>query len=63
MGIVPIEACRAEDLERLEETIPSRLSRFHEHRFARQEQGTSTYVIAWIDEVPVATRAGSWSRA
>jgi antitoxin (DNA-binding transcriptional repressor) of toxin-antitoxin stability system len=27
-----IEACRAEDLERLEEAIPSGLSRFHEHR-------------------------------
>jgi antitoxin (DNA-binding transcriptional repressor) of toxin-antitoxin stability system len=27
-----IEACRAEDLERLEEAIPSGLSRFHERR-------------------------------
>ena len=53
MGSVHIEACRAEDLERLDETIPSSLSRFHEHRVARQEQGTSTYLIAWIDEVPI----------
>ena len=58
MGIVHIEACRAEDLERLDETIPSSLSRFHEHRFARQEQGTSTYLIAWIDEVPIDACAG-----
>ena len=48
-----IEACRAEDLERLEEAIPCGLSRFHERRFARQQQGTSMYVIAWIDEVAV----------
>jgi hypothetical protein len=39
IGGVRIEACRAEDLERLEEAIPSWPSRFHEHRFARQEQG------------------------
>ena len=45
--------CRAEDLTRLEEAIPSGLSRFHERRFSRQQQGMSTYLIAWIDEVPV----------
>jgi hypothetical protein len=53
MGSVRIDECRAGDLERLEEAIPSGLSRFHERRLARQQQGTSTYLIAWIDEVQV----------
>ena len=55
-----IAACRAEDLERLEGAIPSGLSRFHERRFWRQQQGTSTYLIAWIGEVPVGHAEVRW---
>jgi len=58
---VRIEACRAEDVERLEEAMPSGLSRFHERRLARQQQGTSTYLIAWMDEVPVGHAEVRWS--
>jgi GNAT superfamily N-acetyltransferase len=61
MGSVHIEACRAEDLERLEEAIPSGLSRFHERRLARQQQDTSTYLIAWIGEVPVGHAEVRWN--
>jgi hypothetical protein len=60
MRSVRIEACRAEDLEHLEEAIPSGLSRFHERRFARQ-QGTSTYLSARIDEVPVGHAVIRWT--
>jgi GNAT superfamily N-acetyltransferase len=61
MKSVRIEACRAEDLEWLEEAIPYGPSRFHEQRLARQEQGTSTYLIAWIDEVPVGHAEIRWN--
>jgi hypothetical protein len=61
MGSVRIDECRAEDLERLEEAIPSGLSRFHERRLARQQLGTSTYLIAWIDEVPVGHAEIRWN--
>jgi GNAT superfamily N-acetyltransferase len=58
---VRIEACRREDLGRLEEAIPYGPSRFHEHRLARQERGTSTYLIAWIDDVPVGHAEIRWN--
>jgi GNAT superfamily N-acetyltransferase len=61
MGSVRIDECRAEDLERLEEAIPSGLSRFHERRLARQQLGTSTYLIAWIDQVPVGHAEIRWN--
>ena len=61
MGSVRIEACRVEDLERLEGVIPYGSWRFHEQRFARQQQGTSTYLIAWIDEVPVGHAEILWN--
>jgi hypothetical protein len=49
---VRIGQCRFEDLERLEMVILTGLSRFHERRFSRQQQGTSTYLIAWLGELP-----------
>jgi GNAT superfamily N-acetyltransferase len=61
MWSVRIEECRAKDLERLEEAIPYGPSQFHEGRLARQQQGTSTYLIAWIDEVPVGHAEILWN--
>jgi GNAT superfamily N-acetyltransferase len=58
---VRIERCRLEDLERLETVIPTGLSRFHEQRFSRQLQGTSTYLIAWLDELPVGHAEIRWN--
>jgi hypothetical protein len=55
MASVRIGECREE------EAIPSRLSRFHERRLAPQHLGTSTYLIAWIDEVPVGHAEIRWN--
>jgi len=52
MRNVYIELCRLEDLDRLEAAIPSGPSRFHHRRLARQQRGTSSYLVAWLDEVP-----------
>ncbi|MEV0399696.1 GNAT family N-acetyltransferase [Actinoallomurus sp. NPDC050550] len=35
-------------------------NRFHARRFARQEQGLSTYLVAWLDERPVGSGAILW---
>jgi RimJ/RimL family protein N-acetyltransferase len=56
-----IERCRADDLERLEAAIRSGRSRFHERRLARQQEGTSDYLIAWLDEVPVGHAEIRWN--
>jgi RimJ/RimL family protein N-acetyltransferase len=56
-----IEECRAEDLERLETAIPSGPSRFHAQRFIRQQMGTSSYLIAWIDARPVGHAEIRWN--
>jgi predicted GNAT family acetyltransferase len=55
-----IERCRADDVERLEAGIPSGLSRFHEQRFARQQLGASSYLIAWVDDVPAGHADIRW---
>ncbi|MFY9932568.1 MAG: GNAT family N-acetyltransferase [Streptosporangiaceae bacterium] len=47
-----IEPCQTEHLDLLEAGMPSGPSRFHHGRLARQEQGVSTYLIAWIADVP-----------
>jgi GNAT superfamily N-acetyltransferase len=52
MRDVRIEPCQTEHLDLLEAGMPSGPSRFHHRRLARQEQGVSTYLIAWIDDVP-----------
>ncbi len=56
-----IEECRAKDLEQLEAAIPSGPSRFHEQRFVRQQTGTSTYLIAWVDGRPAGHAEIRWN--
>ena len=60
MPTVRIEPCRAEDIELLEAGMPSGLSRFHERRFARQQRGVSSYLIAWVDGVPAGHADVRW---
>jgi GNAT superfamily N-acetyltransferase len=60
MPNVRIDRCRAEDIELLEAGMPSGLSRFHEQRFARQRRGVSSYLIAWVDDVPAGHADVRW---
>jgi GNAT superfamily N-acetyltransferase len=57
---VRVGPCRAEDIGPLEAGVPSGLSRFHERRLARQQQGISSYLIAWVDDVPAGHAVVRW---
>ncbi|SRR6266487_277905 len=59
--LVRIAECQQADLRALEAAIPSGPSRFHERRFARQAQGLSTYLISWLDELPVGHAEILWN--
>lgn len=48
-----IRPCRAEDVEVLETFICTGSSRHHKARYAAQEAGESTFLIAWRGDVPV----------
>ncbi|WP_424534909.1 GNAT family N-acetyltransferase [Sphaerisporangium viridialbum] len=56
-----IRECRDQDLGPLEHHIPSPgRNRFHEARFRRQEQGRSTFLVAWTDDIPVGSGEILW---
>ncbi|MGW8489498.1 GNAT family N-acetyltransferase [Streptomyces sp. NPDC055886] len=58
---VRIRPCRAADLDVLERHMPSPgRTRRHAARFDRQEQGLSTFLTAWADDVPVGTAQILW---
>ncbi|MBA2283759.1 MAG: GNAT family N-acetyltransferase [Acidimicrobiia bacterium] len=48
-----ISVCGRNDLTALEAAFSTGLNRFHERRLAEQESGASTYLVAWLDGVPV----------
>ncbi|MFI1338345.1 GNAT family N-acetyltransferase [Streptomyces sp. NPDC020845] len=56
-----IRQCRKEDLDRLERHMPSpgRTQR-HAMRFERQQQGLSTFLVAWSNGSPVGTAQILW---
>ena len=57
-----IRACRQEDLQLLETSNPSPgQSRYHHRRFERQQQGASTFLIAWAGDVPVGHGEILWN--
>ena len=55
-----IQQCRESDLEVLARQNPSpRHVRWNEERFQRHQQGLTTFLIAWVDDVPAgAGRSG-----
>lgn len=59
---VEIRQCRTNDIALLEQWIPTGLTQTHAARFSRQEQGTSTFLIAWLDGTPVGSCEIRWSR-
>ncbi len=56
-----ITVCRAVDVPLLDRYIGSPgATSFHARRFERQEQGTSTYLVAWLDGRPVGHTELRW---
>jgi GNAT superfamily N-acetyltransferase len=56
-----ITVCRAADVPLLDQCIGSPgATSFHARRFARQERGQSTYLVAWLDGRPVGHAELRW---
>jgi ribosomal protein S18 acetylase RimI-like enzyme len=56
-----IRQCREQDLPLLEAGNPSPgKTRYHDRRFERQQQGASTFLIAWAEAVPIGTGEVLW---
>ncbi|MBO4252397.1 GNAT family N-acetyltransferase [Streptomyces griseorubiginosus] len=56
-----ILVCRQDDLEVLEERLPSSSAvSYHAQRFARQASGTSTFLVAWLDAQPTGICEVRW---
>jgi GNAT superfamily N-acetyltransferase len=58
---VDIRQCREADLELLEAHMPSPgQTRRHAMRFDHQEQGLSTFLVAWSGEIPIGSGRILW---
>ena len=56
-----IQQCRESDLEVLARQNPSpRHVRWNEERFQRHQQGLTTFLIAWVDDVPAGAGEVRW---
>ncbi|NEB05915.1 GNAT family N-acetyltransferase [Streptomyces sp. SID13726] len=56
-----ITVCRAADVALLDRYIPAPgMPSFHARRFARQESGQCTYLVAWLDGRPVGHTEMRW---
>jgi RimJ/RimL family protein N-acetyltransferase len=56
-----VRECRPQDVAVLEHHIGSPgLSRYHEARFERHRRGLGTFLVAWIDDVPVGSGEVLW---
>jgi GNAT superfamily N-acetyltransferase len=58
---VEIQQCRERDLGLLEAGNPTGRNRDHARRFARQQRGLSTFLIAWSDGVPMGKAEILWA--
>lgn len=59
--VMRILVCRDDDLAVLDEHMPTpSATSFHAQRLARQAAGTSTYLIAWLDDRPVGVGEIRW---
>ncbi len=56
-----IRACDVDDLDRLEQCMPTRGTRAHAALLARQHSGDATYLTAWLDGEPVGSGLISWT--
>jgi GNAT superfamily N-acetyltransferase len=57
---VEIRPCGVDDVERLEQAMPTGLTRSHARRFQRQRQGLGTFLVAWLCGTPVGSGEVRW---
>ncbi|MGP3976364.1 GNAT family N-acetyltransferase [Streptomyces sp. 8N114] len=56
-----ISQCREEDLDLLDQHMPSReATSHHEARYARHREGRATFLVAWRDRRPVGSCEVRW---
>ncbi|WP_234359240.1 GNAT family N-acetyltransferase [Plantactinospora sp. BC1] len=58
-----LRQCRPEDVAVLERHFPTGRNRYHEARYQRQRAGSSTFLIACLDAVPVGSGEVMWQGA
>jgi len=58
---VLIRDCTVDDLELLEECMPTRGTAAHASFLARQRNGEATYLVAWYDGKPVGSGVIRWA--
>ncbi len=55
-----VRPCRRADVARLDEWAPTGLTRGHARRFARQQQGLGSLLVAWLDDAVVVSLEVRW---
>lgn len=55
-----IRQCRQQDVAVLEHHLPTGRNHYHEARYRRQSEGLSTFLIAYVDDVPVGCGEVLW---
>lgn len=58
-----VRQCREQDLAVLERHLPTGRNRYHEARHRRQGDGLSTFLIAYLGDVPVGSGEVLWHGA
>src|SRR5262245_53834008 len=58
-----VRQCRQQDVPVLEHHVPTRRNRYHEARYRRQSEGLSTFLIAYLGDVPVGSGEVLWQGA
>ncbi|NGM12937.1 GNAT family N-acetyltransferase [Verrucosispora sp. CWR15] len=58
-----VRECRQRDVAALEESVPTGRNRYHEARYRRQSEGTSTFLIAYLNDVPAGCGEILWQGA
>jgi GNAT superfamily N-acetyltransferase len=60
---ITVRQCRQQDIAVLEHHLPTGQNRFHETRYRRQREGSSTFLIACLDDVAVGSGEVMWQGA
>ncbi len=59
--MIDIKPARREELDTINKYLPTNLPNFHENGIKGQEEGLSTWLIAWVDGVPVGHARVCWN--
>lgn len=58
-----VRQCRQQDVAVLERRVPTGPNRYHEVRYGRQRDGLSTFLIAYLGDLPVGSGEALWEGA